>query len=785
MKFNFKKIAPICAGAILLGSTIGFAGALAADASYPNDFANAIVVVGSAASADMAAANDIAADVGKLTTGTEVTVSSGWLAVKGSTKLYYNGDVESIDNELDSSDMSTLLTDTTYKDNKGNKADYDTEETITFSNGADTIVYNTPSKGDNKDVRGAYLKLLKDTTTPAFNYSIEFPTGVKYDNSTSALLKSDFELTKIKMLGKEWTITDASASSLTSGPTKITMLGGAAPATMNSGESKSFVVNGKSYAVSVVVRTDDVAFTVNGETISLAVGDINELSDGTQIGVTKISTSTKEAVADSVEFYLGADKIVLENGQKVSLGGVDVDQTLVKITNDLANKELDSISIAIAPTEDSWIGVGQSWTDTVFGAVKLVFAGTEQKTEAITFKGGGSSGSVTYKNTKGTEIEIPLVANDTDVNFGDSSMDSANISSAGMAVGLKGGNMLVADNDYCFSMNSLEDCEGLMLLVTDSSGESRIVELSDVDLANSKMKFKDTTADSTKEVSFTNTSMSTGQSLDIGFTTITAIVNQTAANITQFNMNNVTGQKIIKFTALNAQTDNRMLTSLDGQISLAVTGKDVNVTVYNSTNDGKGVLGAWNISYDTSDDEIQIKNVIGPSMADEEKSSDWQTGIDTSSYGAVFRYDSDAKKDATVVYPEEKVVANVYVAPVSAAVSGGGIAAVVKDSEIGDAKTTKNLIVVGGSAVNKIAADLVKVSYPTYGAAWTAATGVGENMALIKLYSGASEAFSTGQVALLVAGYDAKDTQAAAKALITENKFGVLKTTTASAYSYA
>ena len=53
---------------------------------------------------------------------------------------------------------------------------------------------------------------------------------------------------------------------------------------------------------------------------------------------------------------------------------------------------------------------------------------------------------------------------------------------------------------------------------------------------------------------------------------------------------------------------------------------------------------------------------------------------------------------------------------------------------------------------------------------------------MIKLFEGK---LTPGKVALLVAGYDAKDTSAAAKALIAEKKYGTLTTTTASTYSYA
>ena len=160
MKFNFKKVAPICAGAILLGSTIGFAGALAADVSYPNDFANAIVVVGAgAAASDSTAANDIALDIGKLTTGTTASVSGGWLAQKSGSDLNYNDDIEDIDATIDSGDLPDLLADMTYKETKGttdNEVDY--EQYIDFTTGGDTLVFDTNDVDDNEPT-DTFLKL--------------------------------------------------------------------------------------------------------------------------------------------------------------------------------------------------------------------------------------------------------------------------------------------------------------------------------------------------------------------------------------------------------------------------------------------------------------------------------------------------------------------------------------------------------------------------------------------------------------------------------------------------
>ncbi|MDH3352937.1 MAG: hypothetical protein OEL87_00635 [Nanoarchaeota archaeon] len=70
----------------------------------------------------------------------------------------------------------------------------------------------------------------------------------------------------------------------------------------------------------------------------------------------------------------------------------------------------------------------------------------------------------------------------------------------------------------------------------------------------------------------------------------------------------------------------------------------------------------------------------------------------------------------------------------------------------------KNLIVIGGSAINSVAADLLGSAYA--GAAFTSATGVASGEFLIQSFDRA------GKTALLVAGYNAADTEKAVTYLL-------------------
>ena len=86
------------------------------------------------------------------------------------------------------------------------------------------------------------------------------------------------------------------------------------------------------------------------------------------------------------------------------------------------------------------------------------------------------------------------------------------------------------------------------------------------------------------------------------------------------------------------------------------------------------------------------------------------------------------------------------------------------DTQI-DTVKDRNIISVGGSAVNRVSAKILGLTYPTYGGdqAWQDATGVtGEGQALIKVFD---SPYTTGKVAMIVAGWTGVDTQRAGKAI--------------------
>jgi hypothetical protein len=119
---------------------------------------------------------------------------------------------------------------------------------------------------------------------------------------------------------------------------------------------------------------------------------------------------------------------------------------------------------------------------------------------------------------------------------------------------------------------------------------------------------------------------------------------------------------------------------------------------------------------------------------------------------------------AKIEYHGSQVYANVWVTAPSVTNTGAssGTIVPVKDSEIASVQS-KNLIVVGGSCINSVAAKLLGSDTPICEAEFTAKAGVSAGQFLIQSFA---SPYSAAKTALLVAGYDAADTSKAATYLV-------------------
>jgi len=141
-------------------------------------------------------------------------------------------------------------------------------------------------------------------------------------------------------------------------------------------------------------------------------------------------------------------------------------------------------------------------------------------------------------------------------------------------------------------------------------------------------------------------------------------------------------------------------------------------------------------------------------------------------YGTyVWRHDDTNQDFVGINYGDDMMYAEVSISEGEAA-NGADVGVVtVTDANVGDA-AGKNLVVVGGSAINSVAAELLGAAYSE--AAFTSATGVAAGQFLIQSFS------RSGKTALLVAGYNAADTEKAVTYLL--NSDNAVVTTTGTKY---
>ncbi|MCK9569214.1 hypothetical protein M0R72_09775 [Candidatus Pacearchaeota archaeon] len=179
-------------------------------------------------------------------------------------------------------------------------------------------------------------------------------------------------------------------------------------------------------------------------------------------------------------------------------------------------------------------------------------------------------------------------------------------------------------------------------------------------------------------------------------------------------------------------------------------------------------------SMGTSTNGVGVHDVLFSSdkyHASATKASDSDFTEDIDWFGTLTTIDaSDSdQKTVEISLPKSQVYAQIYLGEIGSSISGGSSSTagaqlgdiLVKDSEVSSV-SSKNLIVVGGSCVNSAAAKLLGAAC---GADFTEKTGVGSGQFLIQSFG---DAYSTGKIAVVVAGFEAADTVNAATFLRTQ-----------------
>jgi len=162
---KFKKIMSVLASAVMLSSTIGFAAA----ASYPEPFVaggtadSAVIVGGSAAVSDWAAAIDLQKNLQGLVTSSSTTIddaTTGETAelFTSSTKIYINDTLNAVKSVLTDTDLPIILKDGSFSGN----VDASYTQTIELGSWPQITFEKQPTSSDDP------IAGLKTSTTVGF-----------------------------------------------------------------------------------------------------------------------------------------------------------------------------------------------------------------------------------------------------------------------------------------------------------------------------------------------------------------------------------------------------------------------------------------------------------------------------------------------------------------------------------------------------------------------------------------------------------------------------------------
>ncbi|MDD5193443.1 MAG: hypothetical protein PHF67_02550 [Candidatus Nanoarchaeia archaeon] len=821
MKFNYRKIASIFASAVMLTSTIGFAAA----ANYPSPFSSgAAVVYGiSAANTDVMAAVDVYANLKGSTTATEGTTvsSTGGDSTELSTsarKLYYADTINAAKSSLSATELPSVLSNSKFTDLSGTQYSY----TQTIAIGPAAIKFGS-SGGDLADpelyIDGGNNGAL--TNGWLYNYTLSLSKNLNVSDATNV------QGQKINILGIDYVI-GASSDNNT-----LYLYGSGETATVIGGEETKVTIAGTEHTVELVTTSSSTSGTlkVDGVSKSVVEGSSYAFAGNLNIYVKDVIHPSYAGDLRQAELIIGSNTLLLDNGLTVKQGA---DQTSVKTTlatvTASGNGQISGFSVAIAPskTQLDSIKIGESFTDPVFGGMKIQFADVvpeltdtaRQKvvvnsdnnqyiyatfTSARAGETGEKKLTIAYDNDTSTSAVSPKLAWTT----------SVNTNGKGQIHVLEGepslqNDWIVVNQGDAGTILSVDDIsintatEGTVTLSDVITGESQKITLTNTSSIYQK-----------SGVNFFGGNGYTIMSNDAG--TVVNITWSTAGTRTLFPRIKLKGGGWIAFLQQTTVSNASSVIFPDGLTTIATTGETylnntpsrivnginwsinpVNNAVHAILNPlcnftstlGPAVLivepKRWNdASYGnficvplTTVGSTTV--VANPAQAVLNGTNSGFVALTSNTYRsqAVDQFgafiddlrDTTGYRTETITYPASQMYADVLftaeattVTPGTTGTASGGTIAIVKDTEVSSV-SDKNLVVIGGSCINAAAAKILGSDTPLCADAFTEKTTVGAGQYIIKTVE---SPYNAEKIAMLVAGYNAADTETAVAKLLT------------------
>ncbi len=805
VKKAIKKLVALGAGASMVGATILSAMAATYDLSmYPAPFVkdgafNAMIVVGEAAATnDVLGAIDIATNLqyaAKVVKDVDVGSSSGsqlggnsYLVQKSTQHLEFNENITSVQSGITKSDLKTLV------DGKiSNEFGDHTYTTTLYVPTVGRMLFTT-DPDDSKSAAKVFFVIPNGETV--YRYNIQFSPALKSDHSTDGSKLEDIENKKIKIGEKEFTILQAQHTA--KGNLTLKLMGGAVTDILDEGASKTYTIGGKDYDVTLdFVGSSTAKFTVNDETsTSMQEADTYRLKDGIEIGVVDILAQQFAGGVRKVEFSLGADKIQVtdsdtdaENGgATVQVGSVSLGQVVgdIEIGSDAGVTHGNDVTIAslrfnYTAGDQLYAAEGQSISELadkkenqkgnfLANAFDFKFAGLQlPRTEKVRLHHSSSTNyKLEWTNRAGVKYDQEIFARNA---------------SASTRLGRFSGSTM-----YDLEFNESETIQDEEYFVVFRNEYSRILQFKDVNPSDNIIKIRDTGDGTVYDVTY---------STEL-FGTLSLDGNSYRINVTA---DTNAGELYVDMNGDGDTTDVNLEPELWTEYGLRMTLQTFNLTNPNQLNFTTEELEEtsrtpsreqWIVNVtENADGDIDLVNalqgiasgryVFGSSMLVAESGSNKYQSY--SGYGVWMEMDrkgsgTNTQNEFTLVYPDTEVFGSFYAtttptAELTKTAAGKvqtttvtkidvGAAVLDTDPAVEGQETEKNLIVVGGPAANQAAAVLLGKPFPSYGAD----SGIPENAAIVKLIEQ-----TDGHVALIVAGWNAEDTQRASRVVAQYEKF--------------
>jgi len=751
MKFNFRKVASVLASAVMLGSTAGFALA----ANYPSPFVvngvpSAAIVTGSNAPLDSAAATSIQSDLNSKVTTTSGGVPGDAKAVETGSQKLYVGDYMNTTKAIFTSDqLPTILKggEVTEEDS-GSTRSYELKISVPNAK----IIYDKDTPSLSAPV--LYADFNNGET---YTLKIVFPTAVNMTQLTDE---------KINLFGKEYVISGSTSDLST---TKLTMFEQATPVTVADGQS----VTVAGHTISVAVEDADTAsISVDGVSESKNEGWSGKIN-GVDIYLKDVIGPNVQTTTRGATIYVNSQKVVLENGQEVVFGSEDLDGTSVSFTSN--GGKVSEIDITVTPrdldNEVKYIKEGDSFTDPVFGTLKFYFEkatpeldDTAARDYILLKPSGEKTVELKFTNKAGKTYDLDILKPSSimlNSTYGvTNGTDPGTWRYNATTLGVGDYNLTVTNSGNILENNYFITCAGEY---------TQIWRLKDIDVNDAKVKVEDQgSSSSSVEISLGSSNTGSTGSLtlaDGSSATIALTNNGTSPTI------NVSAACDYLYTKKGAKIDLSKANAPTSNLSTINITEETNYNGglfmdNNGTTLGKSI--ALRFTYDKdgrSGKDMELKTITPAGTSGTDYWTDSVGDYDNyyvTKYGTFIKQTGDTDKTVEIYYPEDAMSLSFYIGEIKPAASASSVQ-IIKDTDA--IPTDKNLIVVGGSCVNSLAAKIMGVSYPSCGESQNV---IAKDKYIIKVVAASSvvSGAADGKIAVLVAGWEAADTAKAANKLL-------------------